>query len=308
MEQSPGDNHGHNIIAFDYGYFSDSLLANAPGGSYPSTSLTCTSCHDPHGRYRRNADGSFSTTGKSVQDSGSHVSSPTPDAVASVGSYRLLGGVGYFPKSMGPGFAFTSRPPDAVAPDTFNRSEAVTLTRVAYGWGMSEWCLNCHPTMHTGGTEPLQHPFGPGNGELRRSDVLTHYNQYIKTGDLGGTEATAWLSLVPFEIGTTNYAVMKNIVAVTPTKGPSETDGNPQVMCLSCHRSHASGWDDMTRWNTRSQYVVYNGSYSQEGSAYQPYGQGRSEQEALRAMYDIPATRFASMQTTLCHKCHEPIP
>ena len=26
-------------------------------------------------------------------------------------------------------------------------------------------------------------------------------------------------------------------------------DGDENVMCLSCHRAHASGWDDALRWN-----------------------------------------------------------
>jgi cytochrome c553 len=243
-----------------------------------------------------------------VRDSGSLVSSPFPDSTASVGSYRLLGGIGYFVKSLGGAHAFVNKPPDVLAPDVFNRSEAVTQTRVAYGTGMSEWCLNCHGSMHQQSSEPLRHPFGPGDGELRRDNILDHYNSYIMTGDLSGTEATSYLSLVPFEIGTGNYTILRTIATATPTKGPSEADGTPLVMCLSCHRAHASGWDNMTRWNARSQYIVYNGSYSQEGAAYQPYGQGRTEIEALRANYDIPAGRFAAQQLTLCTKCHESMP
>jgi hypothetical protein len=308
MDQSPGDGHGHNIVAFDYGYFQDSFLASAPGGSYPASSLTCVSCHDPHGSYRRNMDGSYSTTGKPVRESGSSVSSPGPDAITSVGSYRLLGGSGYFPKSLGGSHAFVNKPPDALAPDIYNRSEALSMTRVAYGTGISEWCLNCHGSIHNGGSGSLEHPIGPGDGELRRDNILNHYNSYIKTGDLGGTEATSYLSLVPFEIGTANYTTLRTIITATPTKGPSEADGTPLVMCLTCHRAHASGWDNMTRWNTRAQYLATNGSYAQEGMAYQPNGQGRSEAEAVRAYYDIPASRFAPLQTTLCTKCHESVP
>jgi hypothetical protein len=308
LEYSYGDNHGHNIIAQDYGYFQDALLTAAPGGTYQSAILTCISCHDPHGRYRRNQDGSITTTGRPIRDSGSSVASPDPDSQTSVGSYRMLGGVGYYPKSIGSGVAFLNKPPAALVPETYNRSEAQAMTRAAYGSGMSEWCGNCHAAIHDRSDEPLRHPHGPGDGELRRDDILTHYNRYVKTGDLSGTEATAYLSLVPFEIGTSNYATLKNIVIMTPTKGPSDVDGISQVSCLTCHRAHASGWDNMTRWNTRSAYVVNNGNYSQEGQAYQPYGQGRSELEALRAMYDIPANTFAAFQDTLCHKCHETVP
>jgi cytochrome c553 len=65
-ETSPGERHGHNVIAADYGYVADSTLLTAPGGGtsqYPSNMLTCISCHDPHGRYRRNSDTTITTTG-----------------------------------------------------------------------------------------------------------------------------------------------------------------------------------------------------------------------------------------------------
>src|SRR5512135_805504 len=52
-----GDRHGHNIIAADFGYTADKVLTQAPGGTYPAASLACSSCHDPHGRYRRFASG-----------------------------------------------------------------------------------------------------------------------------------------------------------------------------------------------------------------------------------------------------------
>jgi hypothetical protein len=52
-------------------------------------------------------------------------------------------------------------------------------------------------------------------------------------------------------------------------------------------------------------YIVYNGLYSQDGQAYQPYGQGRKELEAQKAYYDMLATRFTTTtllnQDTLCH-------
>ena len=75
-------------------------------------------------------------------------------------------------------------------------------------------------------------------------------------------------------------------------------------MCLTCHRAHASGWDGATRWNTRTELITANSAYSQEGQAYQPYGQGRTEAEALRAYYDFPSGRFAVNQESLCNKCH----
>ena len=302
---SPGDSHGHNIVAQDYGYFADSYKTTSPGGFYPAANMGCTSCHDPHGKYRRFADGSIATAGTTIKDSGSLAGGPDPDTQQSVGVYRLLGGVGYKPRSMGGGFAFIYNPPAAVAPDTYNRSESLTQTRVAYGAGMSDWCRNCHANIHKdSGTTPLKHPTDSNDGQLRRSDISTYYDKYVKDGDLSGIEANAYLSLVPFELGIANYVTLKSTVTTTPTMGPSTTSDSPAVMCLSCHRAHASGWDSSMRWNNKTAKIVHNSKYSQESDPFQPFGQGRNSLEAQKAYYDIPATLFAGEQNPLCYKCH----
>ena len=303
-QTSPGDSHGHNITAQDYGYFADAYKTTSPGGFYPATNMGCTSCHDPHGKYRRFSDGSINTAGTPIKASGSLASSPDPDPLQAVGVYRLLGGVGYYPKALSAGFAFSYNPPAAVAPDNYNRSEALTQTRVAYGAGMSDWCRNCHANIHTDAAlTPLKHPAGSPNGILSLA-YTSYYDQYIKDGDLTGSEANAYLSLAPFEVGTSNHATLKSIVTMTPPKGPSTSDGTPAVMCLSCHRAHASGWDGSMRWNNKTAKIVHNGTYSQESDPFQPFGQGRNALEAQKAYYDIPATSFAGEQNPLCYKCH----
>lgn len=302
---SQGERHGHNIVASDFLYDADSTYTVAPGGSYPAGSLACTSCHDPHGKYRRNADASITDTGKPIAGSGSFASSPDPDSIKSVGVYRLLGGRNYQPKSLAGNYAFVNDPPAAVAPDAANRSEATTQTRVAYGAGMSEWCKNCHPTMHTAaypGATNLRHPAG-ATAKLGAVKA-DNYNKYINTGDLSGASTASYLSLVPVEEGTTDYVALKAHAKTDDSwlVGPDNTTS--EVMCLSCHRAHASGWDSITRWNTRTDFIVYAGHYSQEGQPYQPYGQGRTEAEALKASYDRPASKFSLNQDTLCNKCH----
>ena len=192
-------------------------------------------------------------------------------------------------------------PPAAVAPESYNRAENGSVTRVAYGAGMSDWCRNCHTNMHDDVyPTALKHTTSGALG----ATLIDNYNRYVKTGDVAGFEATSYWSLVPFEIGSNSYPLLKQIVTNTPTKGPNSADGIAAVMCLTCHRAHASGWDSATRWNAKTEYIVYNGKYSEEGSAYQPYGQGRTEMEALGAYYDTPAANFAPMQKTLCNKCH----
>jgi predicted CXXCH cytochrome family protein len=136
------------------------------------------------------------------------------------------------------------------------------------------------------------------------SAVISIYNSYVKTGDLTGSQATSYLSLVPFQMDdTAGMATLK--AAVTSTAGPASGD---RIMCLSCHRAHASGWDGMLRFPVGTTFMtVADGSgnpvYPAPGT--NPVdAMGRTTQEFQKALYDRPPTKFAAFQRTLCNKCH----
>lgn len=295
---SQGDQHGHNIIAAQFGYTPDFSKVTAPGGSYPAEKLSCISCHDPHGSFRRLSDGSFSTNSAiSIIASGSYKSSPMPDATHAVGSYRLLAGKGYMPRITGSPLVFTADPPVAVAPDNYNRVEQkYGDTRVAYGSDMSEWCQNCH--------RPHSHP--TGNTAKINSIYATQYNTYVASGDMSGSRATSYSSLVPFEVGTSDYAELKKMAGNggndADLNGPKSGDN---IMCLTCHRAHASGWDAITRWNTKTELIAYNGNYPGiDAGSPSHLAQGRTSAETRKAYYDRPVDSFALYQRGLCSKCH----
>jgi hypothetical protein len=312
---SIGERHGHNIVANDFNYLVDNIQKVAPGGSYPASSLSCISCHDPHGKYRRDLNGVIATTGKPIRSSGSYNTSADPDANFSVGVFRLLAGNGYSPDSLGGANAFTNDSPAAVAPSTYNRTEAVTQTRVAYGKGMSEWCANCHTNMHNDNyPSTLRHP--AGNAAKLGATISNNYNIYVKSGDVTGTSATSFTSLVPFEEGVADqsiasYTQLKGHALNTDTQlgGPDATNSN--VACVTCHRAHASGWDSMTRFTLDNEFMVGadstgNPVYPGTDSAYvnTRAAQGRTVAETSRAYYDRPATKFSAYQRDLCNKCH----
>jgi len=66
----------------------------------------------------------------------------------------------------------------------------------------------------------------------------------MKTGNFSGTQANAYTSLIPFELGTSD----KSLLNTSSMSGP-ESDGRANVMCLTCHRAHASPYEDMLRWD-----------------------------------------------------------
>lgn len=295
-QRSEGDSHGHNIVALDYGFMPDKILATAPGGSYPSAGFSCISCHDPHGNYRRLENGSIATSGPPVIASGSYADSPAPNASGSIGVYRLLAGKGYQPKNAPGAPLFVADPPLAVAPSLYNRAEETSSTRVVYGSGMSEWCQNCHVPFNDAHMHPV------GNRASFSPEIINNYNSYIASGNITGTPATAYSSLVPYELGSTDYTEVKMMAQTADSSGPS---GRANVMCLSCHRAHASGWDKMLRWNMEADYIVYDGAYPGiDNNAPPQLAQGRTAAETRKAFYDRLVNSFARYQKSFCNKCH----
>ncbi len=322
-----GDRHGHNIIAPDYGFLQDKAQVAAPGGTYPAASLHCSSCHDPHGRYRRDAAGNISTTGLPIFGSGSYPSAlmdafpqatqngPTYPVAgkSAAGVYRILGGLGYIPKSQ-VGVAgvvpFGAQVPAAVAPSTYNRSESATQTHVAYGSGMSEWCANCHTGMlengYTSGMADLVHPAG-NNAKLPQF-IADNYNAYVSSGVMTNNDPKrAFSSLVPFELGTANYNTLAPLARTDDTIDQSATT-SANVMCLSCHRAHASGFESMARYNLSNEFMTIadqGGTAQYDASTTEgKINRGKSVAEQTAAYYGRPATAFGPYARNLCNKCH----
>ncbi len=302
-----GQVHGHNVVAADNGYAADAVHTIAPGGSFPADQLACISCHDPHGKYRRLANGTIATTGAPIYASGSYPGAANePTSTEAVGVYRLLAGNGY---SKG-GVTFPGVPA-AKVPSTYNQSEAVTQVRTAYGhavtgghvsWGT--WCATCHPEMHS--TQRYVHPVD----RTFPRGVARQYGMYVKSGDMKGALATSFLSLVPFVEGTADYALLgaHAVSDGSQAGGPTSLD---LVSCVSCHRAHASGFASMLRFDVGYEFMVKRGAYvGYDNPAVGTTGRGplqsrgRSIADWQAAYYDRPATRWATYQRVLCNKCH----
>jgi len=310
-----GRTHGHNVVAADYassGMVVDADNATAPGGTFPSSQLACTSCHDPHGKARRLYGGGYAMSGQAIWASGSYANATAnePKVITSgqqlaVGVYRILyaGGSNYSGVTY-PG-AFVAK-----VPSTYNRSEAVSQTRVAYGHGtaagettVSLWCATCHPDMHSTGN--YVHPTDATLGTL-----ANNYNAYVNSGNTsGGTLGTSFLSLVPFAENTNSYTTLiSHATNAATSAGPGTSD---RVVCLSCHRAHASGFPDMLRWNYEGEFITVADSTgatvwpgSDNPSVSTSFSRGRTTAEMLRAYYDRPVTTFGAYQRQLCNKCH----
>lgn len=282
---SAADNHGHNIVAKDFGFTADADLDNAvaPGGTYAATKLGCTSCHDAHGQVQ----GGTKQGQKPIEASGSYGAVPsTPDTI--LGNYRILGDSSYTAGSIqNDNFAFNNDAPVAVA---LNGSGGYGAS-VAYGSGMSEWCANCHAGLLVSNSSTGKHPSG---NDVKIDGYAGNYNSYVKTGDFTGAQATSYDALVPYERGV--GATLDPASTAGPVDG---TDGN--VMCLTCHRAHASAFNNMARFS-------FDDSLIAEGAVFAAQAEG--DFAATAAIYykdntvvDVHAT-YGEFQRSLCNKCH----
>ncbi len=295
-----GQTHGHNIIAADAGYTVDTDNPTAPGGTFNSNNLACNSCHDNHGKGRWTTAQTYSKNSGAIYTSGSYGALPTTFSTGellSTGVYRLLRA-----QDTVDGVTFPNTPPVAVAPSTYNRSEYYTQTRVAYGSGMSDYCGTCHADMHsTAGI--LRHP----QGVTVSGTIVGNYNSYVMSGNMNGSSATSYLSLVPYEEGlaysTANVTSLKGRAQIND----SQLTGMPAtatVMCLSCHRAHASGFPEMTRWSNEGEFIVQAGLYPGTDNADSNSANGRSQAETAAGYYNKNVTNFSAYQRSLCNKCH----
>ena len=304
IETEEGAAHGHNIIAGasgagSYNYVVDPHNAQAPGGTYPAANLGCQSCHDPHGKARRNLDGTVTTTGFPIVGAGSYHNSATPTATTAVGVYRILAGPGYVTD----GVTFDGAPL-AIVSSTYNASEATNQVKVAYGrstaagnvtW--SQWCGECHGDMHYDNGSQYVHP----TDEPMGTPIFNNYNAYKKSGDLTGVQASSFTSLVPFVYNDSDYATLKTKTAPPAPTFAGPDSGSDRVDCLSCHRAHASGWEWALRWNPEYELLTdATGAYFNGGFG----GRGRTQAEVQASYYDRPSTVFSVSQRSLCNKCH----
>ena len=280
-DDSEGFRHGHNVVAATYGIAADPVLSTGPSNgtvNYPAGQLGCNSCHDPHGKIANNANPA------PISASGSY-GAPEPADGSVLGNYRLLGGLGYDggEQVSAAGISFISAAPIARAyPGAMGQWPAETDTNhVAYGLGMSEWCSNCHSGF-TAGMLEHRHPAGAGAYLFHRGVA---YNTYRATGDLTNTQATAYDRLVPFERGITD-------VTLLDTSSTFGADMPSRAMCLTCHRAHASPFDNAGRWDFTIEIIT---------EAVGPLASA----DAIDVYYgeDI-ASRYNPWQRSLCNKCH----
>jgi len=172
---------------------------------------------------------------------------------------------------------------DSFAPAPVARANSYDGKTVDYGSGMSTWCLGCHTQYSASNMHPVAAP------------VPVAYNAYKASGNFTGVVATAKDALVPFERGVTDGSLLDNL----STAGVST--GTETVMCLTCHRAHASAFDNALRWDPRTEFLAHSAILNETTTTV--LAGGAVPYYALGAPVDIVAT-YGEWQRSLCNKCH----
>jgi len=298
-DTAAAESHGHNIIAADFpGYANaDPTLSTAPsvgGTAYPSASLGCQSCHDPHGKKDNGVNplpiaGSGSYGAVNPNDNSGNVD-PADGANTVLGNFRLLGGVGYDGGGVA-GINFANGDPVAVsyAPNHGDFAAETDINHTDYGSGMSEWCTNCHNGFDADGSAAHRHP---ASNDAHLNGFVSNYNQYVTTGNMNGTVADSFDRLVPFERGILDTDGDGQPDAGLDSTNVAGVDNSSNVMCLTCHRAHATAWPDALKWDPETELLAHSAALADPVFAAQAY------------YGDDIAVRYSEYQRSLCNKCH----
>ena len=231
VDKSIRDTKGHNIWGI---IGEDDSLPYNPGG--PIRTCTLSTCHislaldpedtDPIGGQHKNG----------CQGCHTHVSHHTDD-----GCYRFL----YNHSNIILDYAVKGyEDPDwehDPSPTVHNEYKGVEEAEVLTDGGndISSFCGGCHTYfLEHGYSSGTGHGMGssspwrrhPSNVVIPNSGEYAHYNNDINEGE---------------------YNPLAPVARPTVLTSPSNTvtPGEDMVMCLSCHRAHASPYPDMLRWD-----------------------------------------------------------
>jgi hypothetical protein len=184
-------------------------------------------------------------------------------------NFRLLYGTGLVQAF----YTFTADAPAATGIDIEDAVAESNSHHTAYQGtataNVSAWCGNCHGNYHQNATQ-ARHP----SGETLGGTIATNYGLYNGTAQYGtGIAADSYLAVVAFDDPANT---------TSSTAGPSASS---QVMCLTCHRAHASSAMDAGRWDFQ---VTLLSEDADESGSYE-----------IPDPYSDPGN-----QRSLCNKCH----
>lgn len=169
-----------------------------------------------------------------------------------------------------------------------------------YRGGFSSFCAACHGDFHGGNNETritdngktringawLRHP-----SNVRMNEPGIKYGIITYTATISNVQGTnpnppGYDWKYPLVQPANDFTVKKDVVSAND---PSTAKGDSQIMCLTCHKAHASKFENMTRWDPGSHSFIANGEIDFTGQVSSgdntAYGCGKCHQKGGTRAY-----------------------
>ncbi|RJQ52028.1 MAG: hypothetical protein C4526_08875 [Nitrospiraceae bacterium] len=169
-----------------------------------------------------------------------------------------------------------------------------------YRGGFSSFCSACHGGFHGGNGETRT----AGNNNTRDGGSWIRHPANIKMNESGsGYGILTYTAVVTNKQGTNpnpagydwKYPLAQSDNTFTVQSSVASADnfstasGESRIMCLTCHKAHATRYDNMTRWDTKTHSFIANGQTDFEGRVSNgdnpAYGCGKCHQKGGARAY-----------------------
>jgi hypothetical protein len=282
----------------------DAILgSNPPGGSLNEGGWSCNSCHGIHDRFGadvsawrqvlRKINGVCVTgdvSGYGVETTnGDCIQNQNYEPVKS-NSRGDLQGVGYI----------TARKDGNPLESADLFADESDTNKNTYRGGFSSLCSACHGNFHGGNSETrnasnnntrsggswIRHPANIKMNETRSNYGISTYTAVITNKQGTNPNPVGYDWKYPLVQPDNNFMVKSKAASVNDL---STAIGDSRIMCLTCHKAHATKYDNMTRWDTGTHSFIANGATDFTGAVSNgdnpAYGCGKCHQKGGTKAY-----------------------
>lgn len=307
MYPERGHNPGKSLGVQSAVMPSDAVLTVSPGGNYSIEDWDCTSCHDPHNRFGENVTAwrqvkrkingvvhtGDETVGFGVETYGGNQGPTTPGYEPILSNSRgdlQNGGLDY--KNV-------RKDGNPLEGANLFQKESDTNKNV-YRGGFSSFCASCHGDFHGGNGETrtadnpntrtggawVKHPTNVAMNEAGSKYGIATYTAVVTNKQGTSPNPVGYDWKYPLVQPTNDFTVKKNIASANDL---ATAKGEDRLMCLSCHKAHASKYANMTRWDAAAHSFIANGASDFTGAVSSgdnpAYGCGKCHQKGGTAAF-----------------------